>query len=982
MSRIASGGRIDRTRSLHFRFDGVALEGFPGDTLASALLANGVKLVGRSFKLHRPRGIFSAGHEEPNALVELRTFARREPNTRATVVELFDGLIAESQNRWPSLRFDLLAANQLASRFLAAGFYYKTFMWPKKFWELVYEPLIRRAAGLGRGTEFADPDRYDTMHAHCDVLVVGSGPAGLAAARAAADAGCRVILAEQDFELGGGLLREPAHEAWRAAQLAALAELPEVTLLPRTSVFGAYEHGVFGAVERVADHLAEPPPHSPRQRMWMIRARQAVIATGGFERFIAFPGNDRPGVMLAGSAATYAARFAVRAGERAVLFANHDAAYADAFALQDRGVQIAAIVDPRPDGDAQAEARGRHITVHAGCEVSDTAIEKRHLASVRVRGRGKDADAVVPCDLLMLAGGWNPAVHLLSQAGAPLAWHDGLATFISGSTPAGLHAAGLVAGAWGIAACARSGAEAGAAAARACGRAAGAPDLPAPDLPAPDTLPDATVLPLWEVKAAGKAFVDIQDDVTADDIRQAHREGYDHIEYAKRYTTHAMGTDQGKSGGILGAAVLAEARGEAIARVGLPKFRPYATSVTWGALAGEHVGRHFMPTRRTPLHDWHIAHGAVMMETGLWLRPAYYPHADDPDPWGSVVREGRAGRRKVAVCDVSTLGKIAVSGSDAGKFLDLLYTGSFSTLPVGRARYGLMLREDGIVFDDGTTSRFGEHDFYMTTTTANAAAVMSHMEFFHQTVWPELDVQYSSITDQWAGMSICGPSAREVVASVVDIDVSNAAFPFMAVADCRAAGVPAKLFRISFSGEMAYELHVPAGYAVHAWEAVLAAGRPLGITPYGIEALNLMRIEKGHVAGSELNGNTSAHDLGLQRMLKKRGDFIGRVLADRPALKAPSRPRLVGVRPVQRDRKISGGWHLVARLGDTDSQGWITSVTLGAEIEGWLGLALLRHGPERVGMHMVATSPLHGAEVPVEICSPHFVDPENARVRG
>ena len=977
MTRLAAGGRIDRSRSLNFRFDGQAHSGYPGDTLASALLANGVRLVGRSFKLHRPRGIFSAGHEEPNALVELRAWARREPNTRATVVELFDGLVAQSQNRFPSLAFDVLAANQLFERFLSAGFYYKTFMWPKKFWESVYEPLIRRAAGLGRGTEFADPDRYDTMHAHCDVLVVGSGAAGLAAARAAAEAGCRVILAEQDFEFGGGLLREPAHEAWRAAEVAALAAMPDVTLLSRTNVFGAYEHGVFGAVERVADHLAEPPPHVPRQRMWMIRARQAVIATGAYERFIAFPGNDRPGVMLAGSATSYATRYAVRAGERAVLFANHDAAYADAFLLQDAGAQLAAIVDPRPDGAAQAEARARHITVHAGCEVSATEIQRRHLSAVRVRGRDRSADAVVPCDLLMVAGGWNPAVHLLSQANTPLAWHQGLATFVPGTVPPGLHAAGLVAGVWGIGECRRSGAEAGTAAARACGRVASTPDLPAEA-----AAPDASVLPLWEVKAAGKSFVDIQDDVTADDIRLAHREGYSHIEHAKRYTTHAMGTDQGKSGGILGAAVLADAQGEPIAKVGLPKFRPYAVPVSWGALAGEHVGPHFAPTRRTALHDWHVAHGAVMMETGPWLRPAYYPRPEDADAWASVVREGRTGRRAVAVCDVSTLGKIAVAGPDAGKFLDLLYTNTFSNLAVGRARYGLMLREDGIVFDDGTTSRFGPQDFYMTTTTANAALVMSHMEFFHQTVWPDLDVQYTSITDQWAGMSICGPHARAVVAKIVDLDVGNAAFPFMAVADCRAAGVPAKLFRISFSGELAYELHVPAGHAVHVWEAVMAAGMPHGIAPYGVEALGLLRIEKGHVAGSELNGNTSAHDLGLHRMLKKRGEFVGRVLAGRPTLQDPARPRLVGVRPVRRDQKISGGWHLVSRLGETDSQGWITSVTMGAEIEGWLGLALLRHGPEKIGTHMVATSPLHGAEVPVEICSPHFVDAENARVRA
>jgi sarcosine oxidase subunit alpha len=970
MTRLASGGRIDRGRAVGFRFDGVSYLGHPGDTLASALLANGVKLVGRSFKYHRPRGILSAGHEEPNALVTLRGWARAEPNTRATTVELFDGLEARSQHAWPSLRHDVYAVNSLLGRFLGAGFYYKTFMWPQKFWEKVYEPLIRRAAGLGPPPRFEDPDRYATMHAHCDVLVVGSGPAGLAAARAAVAAGARVILAEHDFELGGGLLRDAAHEAWRAAQVAALGD---ATVLLRTNVFGAYDHGVFGAVERVADHLAEPRPHVPRQRMWMIRARQAVIATGGYERFIAHPGNDLPGVMLAGSAATYATRFGVKPGASAALFATHDAAYHDAFALQDAGVRIRAIIDPRRESAMHRPARKRGIDVMADSEVYGTGSFRLHLREAAVRSRAGRHRTIVPCELLLLAGGWNPAVHLMSHAGAKLRFDEGLATFVADTPTAGLHPAGLVAGVTGIGPCAAHGFAAGSAAAGACGFAAPAA-IDLPDAPAAD----AKVLPVWEVRASGKAFVDIQDDVTADDIRQARQEGFEHIEHAKRYTTHAMGTDQGKSGGIIGAAVLAAARGEPLATVGLPKFRPYTIPTTWGALAGEHVGKQFMPTRHSPLHDRHLALGARMMEAGLWLRPAFYPHADDADDWGAVVREGKAIRRKVSVCDVSTLGKIAVSGPDAGKFLDLLYTNTFSTLPIGRARYGLMLREDGIVFDDGTTSRFGEHDFYMTTTTANAAAVLSHMEFFHQVRWPELDVQYSSITDQWAGMSIAGPRAREVVRTVVDIDVSDRAFPFMAVADCTAVGVPAKLFRISFSGEQAFELHVPAGYAGRVWDAVLAAGA----TPYGLEALNLARIEKGHVAGAELNGNTTAYDLGLAKMLKKRGDFIGRTLAARPALVDPARPRLVGVRSVERTRKLRGGAHLVPRLGGTDSQGYITSVTLGAEIEGWLGLALLSHGPERIGTHMVATSPLFADEVPVEICSPHFVDAENSRVRG
>jgi methylglutamate dehydrogenase subunit C len=977
MSRLASGGRIDRSKRLRFRFDGLSYWGYPGDTLASALLANDIKLVGRSFKYHRPRGIFSAGPEEPNALVELRQGARREPNTRATVVELYPELWAESQNRFPSLRFDLMSLNGLAAPFLSAGFYYKTFMWPQKFWEKVYEPIIRRAAGLGRGPTEPDPDHYEAAHLHCDILVVGSGAAGLAAARAAGSTGARVVLAEQDFELGGGLLREPAHEVFRTSCLAALAGMPEVRLMPRTTVFGAYDHGVFGAVERLADHLAEPAPHIARQRYWTIRAKHVVLATGAFERFIAFPNNDLPGVMLAGSAATYATRFGVLPGQAAVLFANHDAAYADAFALQDAGALVRAIIDPRADSSTQQEARARGITVRSGSEIVGAIGASGGVSGVRTRAQGSVGwDNTYACDLLMVAGGWNPAVHLASQNGTPLLWHHPQASFVPGIPKAHEKHAGSLTGTQGIGPCAAEGFAAGHAAATACGFAAPAA-FALPEAPALD----ATVQPLWEVRAPGKAFVDIQDDVTPDDMRLAHQEGFTHIEHAKRYTTHAMGTDQGKTGGLVGAAILAEARGEPISTVGLSRFRPYATPVTWGAIAGEHVGKHFAPTRRTALHAWHEANGAVFMEAGPWLRPAYYPAKQDADAWASVIREARVARSQVAVCDVSTLGKIAVSGPDAAKFLDLLYANTFSTLPVGRARYGLMLREDGHVFDDGTTSRTGEHEYFVTTTTANAVAVMAHMEFHHQTAWPELDVSYVSVTDQWAAMSICGPRARDVVAAVVDLDVSNQAFPFMGVADCRAAGAPGKLFRISFSGELAYEIAVPAGYAEHVWKAVMAAGAPHGIIPYGVEALGLMRIEKGHVAGSELNGNTTAHDLGLGRMLKKNGDFIGRVLAGRPGMTDPARPCLVGLRPVNRKTKLYGGMHLVEKYRGTESLGWVTAVTRGVEVEGWLGLAMLKHGKDRIGQVLHATSPVHGVEFKVEICSPHFVDPENLRVR-
>jgi sarcosine oxidase subunit alpha len=973
--RTRSGGHIDRARTVRFQFDGRICEGHPGDTLASALLANGVRLVGRSFKLHRPRGVFAAGAEEPNALAELRGAARREPNTRMTMAELYEGLEAASQNRFPSLRFDLMCVAGLVAPLLAAGFYYKTFMWPAAFWEKLYEPWIRRAAGLGRASGLPDPDSYEAMHAHCDVLVVGSGAAGLAAARVAGAAGARVILCEQDFLLGGGLLAERPHELWREQTLAALAAMPEVTLLPRTTVFGYYDHNMLGAVERVTDHLPVPPPHTPRQRYWTIRARSVVLATGAHERFIAFPGNDRPGVMLAGAAKTYATRFGARAGRRALLFANNDAAYDSLFALQEAEVEIAGAVDARPDSAGAAAARERGISVWTGAAVTGTG-GRQSLQGVRVRMR-RGEEARVAADLLCVSGGINPAVHLASQSGTPLVWDERLASFVPSTPVQAQHSAGAAAGVTGIAEAAADGARAGAAVAIEAGFVANASiELPNGDAP------DSTVVPVWEVKARGKAFVDIQDDVTTEDIRLACREGYRHIEHTKRYTTHTMGTEQGKTGGLVGAAVLAEARGERVQDVGLPTFRPFTTPVTWGAIAGARTGQHYAPLRRTPMHDWHARHGAEFVDAGLWLRPSFYRASGDADDWVSVLREARAVRRAVGICDVSTLGKIDVQGRDAATFLDRVYANTMSTLPVGRARYGLMLREDGIAFDDGTVSRLAPDHFFVTTTTANAEAVLAHLEFHLQTCWPELDAQLAAVTDTFASMSVAGPRARDTLIQVVRrLDLSMGAFPFMTVGDAELVGCPVRLFRISFSGELAYEVATSWAYGLLVWEAILQAGTAFGIQPYGLEALGLLRIEKGHVAGPELNGQTTAGDLGLGRMMKTRGDFIGRALAARPGLVDPERPRLVGVMPSNRNVELRAGAHLV-EPGTTTSLGWITSVTRSVELERWIGLALLSGGERRIGTRLQSAFPLKSETTDVEIVSPHFIDPDNTRVRA
>ena len=981
--RLSSGGRVDRTRRIEFRFDGQSFEGHPGDTLASALLANGVRLMGRSFKYHRPRGALTAGPEEPSALVELRLGARREPNTRATVAELFDGLEAKSQNRFPSLEFDIAAINSRLSRFLPAGFYYKTFMWPAAFWEKVYEPLIRRAAGLGRAAAEPDPDEYESMHAHCDVLVVGSGAAGLAAARAAAASGARVILAEQDFELGGGLLLDPAREAWRTEMVLTLAAMSDVKLLPRMTVVGFYEHNVLGAVERVGDHLAEPPPYKVRQRFWTIRAKQVVLATGATERLIAFPGNDKPGVMLASAAETYVRRFGVAPGSRAAFFVNNDWAYYAAFALKQAGIDVAAIVDVRAETAKAVAAHHLGIPLSLGCEIVDVQGGKS-VRGVTVRKRDGSGVSSLECDLLCVSGGHDPAVHLASHTRAPLIWSRELAAFLPGKPVQAERSAGAARGVFGIAAAARDGAEAGAAAAEAAGFKSAAGFA----LPAPDDAHHTSLEPFWEVRGpgmnGGKSFVDLQNDVTSADIRLAHQEGYEHVEHAKRYTTHTMATDQGKTGGIVGVAVLAAARGDTIEKVGLPTYRPYVTPVTWGAVAGREVGKHLVPTRRTPMHQWHLRRGGVFLETGLWLRPLYYTTTGETG-WEPILREARAVRRAVGICDVSTLGKIDVQGPDAAVFLDRLYTNTFSTLPVGKARYGLMLREDGMVFDDGTTSRLGEQHYLMTTTTAKAAEVLEHMEYHAQVAWPELDAQFSTVTDQWAQMSVAGPRARDTLLNcVAGLDLSNSAFPFMATGAGEVDGCPVRVFRVSFSGELAYEIATPAGYGERVWRAIIEAGAAFGILPYGLEALSLLRVEKGHVAGPELNGQTTARDLGMEKMLKKQGDYIGRVLAERPGLTDSSRPRLVGIRAVDPsfEKRLRGGAHLVASRDSTDSLGWVTSVTRSVELENWIGLAMLKRGPDDKGKRLYAAYPLKNETVEVEITSPHHIDPENARVRA
>ena len=984
--RLPKGGLIDRGVALGFRFDGEPLGGHPGDTLASALLASGKTLFGRSFKYHRPRGVLTAGAEEPNALVTVGVDARAEPNTRATTIELHDGLRASSQNRWPSLGLDLMAVNQLFAPLLVAGFYYKTFMWPAALWERLYEPLIRRAAGLGALSGEADPDHYDRGHAFCDLLVIGAGPAGLSAALAAGRAGLRVILADEDWRLGGRLLSE-RHQidgapgaAWASLAADELHALPNVTLMPRTSVFGVYDGREYGAIERLTDHLAAPAPGRPRQRLWKIIAKRALLASGAIERAPVFGGNDRPGVMTASAVSTYANRYAAVAGRRAVVFTTCDSGWATAEDLLAAGVSVTAVLDSRPEPPQASLARVRQagVEVLTGAVVADA--RGAPLRAVEARDAAGHARRFA-ADLLAVAGGWSPAIGLGANLGARPVWSDEIHSFVMGASPPGLAAIGAAAGRFSLAAALADGArEAGSIAADLGFDAASGPIPKAEDEP-------VAVQPLWHVGAhKTKAFVDFQHDVTDTDIALAAREGFTSVEHLKRYTTLGMATDQGKTSQLNGLALLAAATGRSIAETGTILSRPPFVPVAIGAFAGHHRDEHFRAERRTAGHDWAAEQGASFTDAGQWKRAQWFSRAGESDWLATVNREVNATRSRVGICDVSTLGKIDVHGPDATALLDRLYINPISTLAVGKVRYGVMLREDGLVMDDGTVTRLAEDRFYVTTTTLNAAKVMQYIDHARQVLWPQLDVQACSVTEQWATYAVAGPRSRDLLQTLApDLDLSNQALPYMAAVAFRWRGASARIFRVSFSGELAYEVSVPAQHGDALVRALMDAGRAFGVTPYGVEALGVMRIEKGHPAGAELNGQTTAADLGLGALMAKRKDYVGRLMARRPGLTDPDRPALVGLKPVAAGARLRGGALLLTKGAAAvagNDQGHVTSAAFSPTLGHWIALALLKRGPSRHGETIVAHDPVRGRDIEALVCTPVFIDPQGERLRG
>ncbi|MEE9388820.1 MAG: sarcosine oxidase subunit alpha family protein [Paracoccaceae bacterium] len=975
--RVADKGMVESNIAVAFSFDGKQFTGFRGDTLASALLANGVRLMGRSFKYHRPRGVLSAGSEEPNALVTIGQGADQTPNCRATTVEIYNGLVAHSQNRWPSLSTDLMGVNDVVSPFLSAGFYYKTFMWPKAFWNRIYEPIIRHAAGLGALSGSHNTAHYDRAYAFCDLLIIGAGPAGINAALTAARAGADVLLVDENPEPGGRLLAEDEQVGkvsggdWVTDVMAELAALENFRFMRRTTVTGAYDQGTFGALERCAAHVSNSGD-APLETFWHIAAKRTLLCAGALERPIAFKNNDRPGIMLAGAVRSYLNRWGVAAGKNVAVFCNNDDAHRTARDLAAAGVKIAALIDTRADAKVSGD-----FPVFTGAQVVDT--KGRHgLREILVRQHGKLHR--IKADCLAMSGGWNPSLHLSCHTGGRPIWNDTISAFVPqpGAVP-GMDCAGAALGVMTTKGCLKSGSYRAQLMLEQLGIAAKPARTPKSDDSA------YQLEPFWSVAGNGRAWVDFQNDVTVKDIKLAARESYASVEHMKRYTTQGMAPDQGKNSNVGALAVLADATGRTIAQTGTTTFRPPYAPVSIAAMGAGAQGKGFAPERFTTSHDASVERHAPVIEAGLWYRPSFFPQKGEKTWRQSCDREVNTVRNAVGICDVSTLGKIDIQGKDAAKLLDFVYTNTFSTLKIGRVRYGLMLREDGYVMDDGTTARLGRNHFVMTTTTAGAGPVMKHLEFVHQCLRPDWDVQIISVTEQWAQFAVAGPKSRDVVNKVLDSAIDGQSFPFMGCGDVGVCGVKGRLFRISFSGEHAYEIAVPARYGDSLFRRLCKHASTMGGAPYGMEALNVLRIEKGFITHAEIHGRVTAYDIGMERMVSAKKDCIGKTMAARDGLVGPDREQLVGLRPVGAVKQLTAGAFLFPPGADAvrqSAQGYTTSVGFSPDMGHFLGLGFLKNGRARHGEQVRMVDHLRGLDALCEVTDPVVFDPDGGRVRG
>ncbi|WP_339515545.1 sarcosine oxidase subunit alpha [Pseudomonas sp. RL_15y_Pfl2_60] len=999
INRLASGGRVDRSQPLSFSFNGQSYQGFTGDSLAAALLANGVDIVGRSFKYSRPRGIVAAGSEEPNAVLQIgSTEAAQIPNVRATQQALYAGLVANSTNGWPSVNTDMMGIlGKVGGKMMPPGFYYKTFMYPQNLW-LTYEKYIRKAAGLGRAPTEVDPDSYDYLNQHCDVLVVGAGPAGLAAALAAGRSGARVILADEQEEFGGSLLDtreqlegEPAAK-WVAKAVAELEGMPEVTLLPRSTVNGYHDHNFLTIHQRMTDHLGElAPMGSVRQRMHRVRAKRVVLATGAHERPLVYANNDVPGNMLAGAVSTYVRRYAVLPGRKLVLSTNNDYAYRVVLDWLDAGQQVVAVADVRanPRGAWVEEARARGVRILTGSAVVEARGSKRvngaricaiDVASFKVTSPGE----VLDCDLIVSSGGYSPVVHLASHLGGRPTWQEKLLAFVPGEGLQKRVCAGAVKGVFALGDTLADGFEAGVLAASESGFKAVVGTLPSAE-----TRHEEASLALFQVPhdkptaRAPKQFVDFQNDVTAAGIELATREGFESVEHVKRYTALGFGTDQGKLGNINGLAIAARSLGISIEQMGTTMFRPNYTPVTFGAVAGRHCGALFEPNRYTAMHAWHVANGAEFEDVGQWKRPWYFPKNGE-DLHAAVARECLAVRNAVGILDASTLGKIDIQGPDAREFLNRVYTNAWTKLDVGKARYGLMCKEDGMVFDDGVTACLADNHFLMTTTTGGAARVLDWLEIYHQTEWPELKVYFTSVTDHWATMTLSGPNSRKLLAEVTDIDLDKEAFPFMTWKEGEVGGVPARVFRISFTGELSYEVNVQADYAMGVWQKIIDAGKKHGLTPYGTETMHVLRAEKGFIiVGQDTDGSVTPDDLNMGWCVGRTKPFswIGWRGMNREDCVREQRKQLVGLKPINPDQVLPEGAQLVFDPNQSIPMtmvGHVTSSYMSAALGYSFAMAVVKGGLQRIGERVFAPL-VDGSVIEAEIVSSVFYDPKGDR---
>ncbi|MAU54130.1 MAG: sarcosine oxidase subunit alpha [Roseovarius sp.] len=998
-TRLATGGRrLDRSRRVAFTFNGKRMQGHPGDTLASALLANDQMLVGRSFKYHRPRGIVASGAEEPNALVGLGEGARFEPNQRATTTELFDGLSCISQNHWPSLETDIGAVNGWFARFLPAGFYYKMFIHPRPFWKHVYEPFIRRSAGLGKVPNPGDPDRYEHFHFFCDVAVIGGGVAGLQAALAAAEAGARVLLMEQTAHWGGrapvdgGAVEGQPVVDWIDATLARLQDMPHVTLRNRCMGAGVYDHGYLLGYERVSDHA--PGSDAPRHRLWRIRAGQIVTATGAIERPLSFAGNDVPGVMLASAVRDYAVDYGVSAGDRTVVVTNNDDAYRTAITLKTLGLEIPAILDARQQGGGALaeEARGMGIRVENGKGIAKVKGGRRvtGVAICAQAGEGAVLEEI-GCDAVAMSGGWSPVVHLWSHCGGKLIWDEALALFRPdpAQPPRGADGAGFVLaagsanGALSLGAVLADAHAAGQAAAEATGHAPGA-------TPAPQGTEDteAPIAPVWLMPQGArtalrmKSWLDYQNDVKVSDVQLAAREGYESVEHAKRYTTLGMATDQGKLSNINGLAILSDALGQPIPQTGTTTFRPPYTPISFAAIAGAARGPLFQPVRKTPIHGWHEANGADFEPVGQWHRPYCFPRGEE-GRHEAVNREIRQTRESVGLLDASTLGKIIVKGPDAGRFLDMLYTNMMSTLKPGRCRYGLMCNENGFLMDDGVVVRLDEETFLCHTTTGGAEAIHGHMEDWLQCEWWDWKVHTANVTEQYAQLAVAGPNARKLLQKLSNDDLSAEALPFMGWTEARISGIPARVHRISFTGELSFELAVPAGRGLALWEALMVAGEEFGVMPYGTEAMHVMRAEKGFIMiGDETDGTVIPQDLGLDWAIsKKKHDYIGKRAQQRAHMADPNRWKLVGLETLDGSVLPDGAYATAPghnANGQRNTQGRVTSSYHSPTLGRGIAMGLVHRGPDRMG-EVLEFPTLDGGILKARIVDPVIYDKDGEK---